>query len=153
MRKQAFWTILLAMLGGIFLAACGGGGDTAAPEAAGGVQESIDVIMQDIFFGDTNENAANPPTWTVSSGAQVTVNMENTGVLEHTWAIVEAGAELPAAIGDPAEVEDLLLVASNSVLGADSDALTFTAPEAGEYQVICTIAGHYPLMQGTLIVE
>ncbi len=145
---SVFVVAILAMI----LAACGGD-DGGGGGGGGGSQENIKVVMYDIYFGETNDNQANPPTWTVTSGNQVTVNLDNKGVLEHTWAVVKLDATLPDAIADPAEVEDLLITTSKSILGEDTGVHQFTAPPPGTYVVICTIAGHYPLMQGRLIVQ
>lgn len=38
--------------------------------------------MNDIYYGDSNDNAENPPVWQVNSGSNGTICMENMGVLE-----------------------------------------------------------------------
>ena len=149
MKKVSFILAILVMLA---LTACGGGDDNSdAP--AGGSQSSISVIFNDIYFGDTNDNVDNPPSWAVNSGDNVNVQAENNGVLEHNWAIIKADATLPDTIADPASVADLVLFDFGEIAGGDSGSKTFTAPAPGEYTVICTVAGHYPVMQGKLIVE
>lgn len=128
---------------------------TEAP-IAGSAQEAIaqtlEVIMHDIYFGENPDNLNNPPEWTVAPGSEVTVNMQNMGALEHDFAVVQLGAELPVPFLE--ENRDLLLFESEKLPGGQDGTATFTAPtEPGIYTVICTVAGHYPVMQGRLVVQ
>ena len=146
------FSLILAILVMLALTACGGGDDNTDTASSGGTQSSISVIMNDIYFGDSNDNVDNPPSWSVNSGDSVNVQAENQGVLEHNWAIVKADSTLPDTIADPAAVTDMILFDLGEIAGGDSGNNTFTAPAAGEYSVICTVAGHYPVMQGKLVV-
>lgn len=151
MKKLVLYAVMIGLLA-LFVSACGGGdSDDAAPADAGSA--SIDVTMHDIYYGDSNDNAANPPTWTVATGGVVTVNAENVGALDHNWAIVEAGATLPDTVTDVAAIEDIITYDVGVVAAGDSYSGAFNAPAPGEYTIICTVAGHYPAMQGKLIVE
>jgi len=149
MQKQTFnaVTLLLLALAVLVLAACGG--DAASADEAAAV--TIEVAQNDIYFGDSPDNVENPPSWTVPAGAQVTVELTNNGALQHNWAIVEPGAEVPVPV-DPETAGDILLYDTGLVDPGSTATATFTAPEAGEYLVICTVAGHFPTMQGRLIV-
>lgn len=147
MRKLIILSIFILTT---LLIGCGG---SEEPAASGSSAETINVSMHDIYYGDENANATNPPAWQVSSGARVRVSADNQGSLEHNWAIVNAGAELPDSINDPTELEDLILYDIGEVGGGETKSASFTAPEAGSYKVICTVAGHYPSMQGVLEVE
>jgi plastocyanin len=144
MNRKLF--VLVLGLLALSLAACGG--ESAAPEP-----QQITVVMNDIYYGETNDNQNNPPIWSVSAGAEVTLSLENRGALEHNWAILNLGAVVPT----PFEAEgnaDLLLYDPGVVSPGETSTVTFTAPEEpGEYVVVCTVAGHYPLMQGRLFVE
>jgi plastocyanin len=143
----------------LLLAACGGGSEpTPAPAAAGGdasaqaVLDAITVEMHDIYFGAENNNVENPPVWTVQAGQAVTMNFDNVGALEHSWAILSPDAEMPMPYTDADA--DKLLYTSGNLAPATQKTETFTAPaEAGEYIVFCTVAGHYPVMQGRLVVQ
>lgn len=147
----------------LILTACGGGSSEPtptpvpapaanAPSAQDVIAATLDVAMHDIYFGDNNDNIANPPVWTVAAGADVTLNLDNQGGLEHSWAIVKKDTELPLPfLAD--EHKDLILWASTNVQAGQKSAETFSVAEAGEYLVICTIAGHYPVMQGKLVVQ
>ena len=60
--------------------------------------EEIVVSMGDLYFGNSNDHMQNPPIWTVTSGAEVTVATENrSGALQHNWAVVK----LDAIVSEP----------------------------------------------------
>lgn len=74
------------------------------------------------------------------------------GGLEHNWTVLKPGVDVPMPFL-PEQNGDLVLLTSSNVPPGQKVTETFTAPaEPGEYIVICTIAGHYPAMQGRLIV-
>lgn len=159
---RLFRYTILAVLAMGLLAACGSQDepappavtDTPVPVAAAPEPVEISVVMNDIYFGEEATNQENPPVWTVPAGAEVTVNLDNQGNLQHNWAVAKLGAELPDVITDETAVADQLLFNAGVMDAGTSQAVSFTAPEeAGEYLVICTVAGHYPLMQGRLVVE
>ena len=157
MKKSHILTILLLFsLSALLLAACGGGDDGGADDSgdSGGSSVEMEVIMNDIYFGDSNDNVDNPPSWSAAAGDSIRVSMVNNGALDHNWAIVELNETIPDVISDPAEIEDQLLTDGGVVAPGDTGTWRFTAPDApGEYLVICTIAGHYPAMQGRFVVE
>jgi hypothetical protein len=72
--------------------------------------------------------------------------------LQHNWAIVTPGEEVPEPFV-PEENMDIVQFDTGLTEPQQTSSSTFTAPEPGEYTVICTVAGHYPFMQGRLIVE
>jgi uncharacterized cupredoxin-like copper-binding protein len=120
----------------------------AAPEP-----EEIAVRMGDLYFGDSNDNTQNPPIWTVTSGAEVKVVAENrSGALQHNWAVVKLDETVPEPFLGDKQME-IVLLDTGVIDSGKSGAFTFTAPAAGEYQVICTVPGHYPSMQGKLVVK
>ncbi len=151
-KDLKFFTIIFVLaffIGGI-LAACGGGGGSAEntePESA-----TIEVLQNDIYYGDTPDNVENPPIWTVSTGQQVTVQLTNNGTLEHNWAIVKPDVALPETF-DPETDSDIILYDTGLVEGTSEYNDVFVAPAPGEYDVICTVPGHFPGMQGRLVVE
>jgi plastocyanin len=138
--------IIMAVLA-LGLVACSDG--DAAEETV--VEQSIAVDMHDIYYGMENDNVQNPPEWMVNSGAEVTVNMENMGALEHSWVILKQGQEIPANYDVATDVNKVLFSSGNVAAGAD-EAVRFTAPAPGEYNVLCTVPGHGAIMQGRLVV-
>ena len=136
--------ILMAILA-LTLVACGG----AAEETP--AAQVITVDMHDIYYGAENDNVQNPPEWTVRSGAEVTVSMDNMGALEHSWVLLKAGEEIPANYDEMADAAKVLFSSGNVAAGS-AEEVRFTAPTPGEYNVLCTVPGHGAIMQGRLIV-
>lgn len=136
----------------LMITGCGSeGGGELAIDGDAGVDAELAVQLNDNYFG-TNPNE--PPTWTVTADETVQLSLSNQGGLRHNWAIVEAGADVPQPFREGnSSHTDLLLFDSGKFSGGEGGAAVFKAPPAGTYQVICTVAGHYPSMQGTLVVE
>ena len=146
MKLKTISTLLL-VISAIFLAACGGGAEEEAAAPA-----AIDVVQNDIYFGDTPTNQEDPPTWTVPAGETITVNVTNNGALEHNFAIVRADAEIPEGFTGEAN-SDIILQETGLVAGGQTATQALTPLQTGEYIVVCTVAGHYPGMQGLLVVN
>jgi uncharacterized cupredoxin-like copper-binding protein len=131
-RLMMFVTILaLALL----LVACGG--DDEAETAS-------------LTFEGNDSLQFNPATASVPAGSEVTVNLNNTGALEHSWTLVANDADVATAT----EADAINSASTGTVAGGASDTLTFTAPAAGTYKYICTVPGHAAGgMVGTLTVN
>lgn len=141
--------ILGVALVALFLAACGGGG--AEEEASSGGNTTIDVVQNDIYYGDSPTNAEDPPVWTANAGGAIRVRLENLGTLEHNFAVVKLDATVPDVYTD--ENADILLAQTGLVAAGETKTETLEALDPGEYIVICTVAGHWPSMQGKLVVQ
>jgi plastocyanin len=91
-------------------------------------------------------------TYTVPAGAEVTVNLTNTGALAHVFGILKLGEHVTPPY-QPTDKDKILweLVAKTG----ETTSSTFTAPtEPGEYDIICRVPGHMQLgMTATLIVK
>ena len=117
--------LMMVAILGLLLAACGGGSSNE-PE-----QVSVTVKGQDSFRYE-------PDTLTVPSGAQVSLTLENTGVLEHSWVLIPNTVEPEAA-----DETDALGGASTGVVpGGASNTIVFNAPPVGTYTFVCTVPGH-----------
>lgn len=123
-------------------AACGSDDD------AGGSTE-IDVSMEEFMF--------TPTDWTVAADEEITVNLENTGAVEHEFVILQPGVTVESEADLPETEEELLadfVYWEDEVEPGETKTLTFTAPAAGTYQIICAIEDHFDAgMTGTLTVE
>lgn len=122
------------------LAACGGDG-----EEAGGLQATA------------TEYAFAPSSWTVEAGSEASITVDNEGAATHEWTVLADGRTIDSEDELP-EDEDVLLSewvhTEVEVEPGESETLEFTAPEAGTYQVVCAIPGHFDQgMEGTLTVE
>jgi len=144
--------LLLALLG-LTTTACGlswpwGGDDDSASFSNVTV---LDVDMYDSYYGESDTNMSDPPRWTIAAGADVVVNLINHGSYDHNWAIVKKGVTVPVPY-EEGQAGDIVLHGIGMVYNNSQTTITFSAPDIGEYQVICTVSGHYPLMQGRLLV-
>ncbi len=137
MKKLLFATILLVMMAMVISACSGSGG------GGGSKTSTIDVTMADIKF--------DPSTWTVNAGSQVTVNIKNTGTVEHTWTVMKT----PISGSYTAANQSDIYYNSDKIPAGTTKTVTFTAPsQPGNYQVICTVPGHFEAgMVGQLTVK
>jgi azurin len=144
----------------LLLAACGGGGATTGGGGAAATGPTTIEIAAD------GENLAfDKTTLSATAGQEVTLTFNNTSAFQqHNWVLVEGGESAAAEIAaegisaglaaDYLPTDDPNVLAHTTVLeGGESETITFTAPAAGSYLYICTVPGHYPLMQGTLTVN
>jgi uncharacterized cupredoxin-like copper-binding protein len=150
MKHKQLLVIVLAVMA-FLLVACGGGAEPAAEAAPQNTQ--IDVVAHDIYFGEDANNIENPPVWSAAAGSVATVVFDNQGALEHNWAVIRLGEEVPVPF-DMETHSDLVLYDTGVVQPGEQRSFPFQVPEEpGEYLVICTVAGHYPGMQGRLVVN
>ena len=134
MLKRHILTLgAILLLTSLMLAACGG------PRTA-----ELTVDMHEFMF--------EPAQLSVPANAQVTLNLSNSGALEHEFVIMNMGEEVSAPV-DEAALEEIVFW-EHELEPGESETLEFQAPsEPGTYQVICAIAGHLEQgMEGTLTV-
>jgi uncharacterized cupredoxin-like copper-binding protein len=116
----------------------------AALTACGAKSTTLNVDMKDFSFS--------PDTFSVPAGAKVTLNLKDSGALEHEFVIMlrEKGATLPFD-----EDDETNIYWEHELLPGESAKLEFTAPSApGEYEVVCGTAGHLEQgMRATLTVK
>jgi uncharacterized cupredoxin-like copper-binding protein len=131
------WFVMLAMVA-LALVACGGDGNEASTELTATVRE----------FQFT------PSTWTVPAGEQITIAITNEGTVTHEWVLLQEGVAITSEADLPETEEELLADFVNveeEVETGETKTLTFEAPPAGTYQIICAIEGHFDAgMEGTL---
>ena len=138
-ERQATWKHALTVA--VLLVACGGDNDAST---------QLDATLEDFSFS--------PTEWTVAAGEEVTIELQNNGSVLHEFAILQPGAEISSEAELPATEEewsaDFVYWESGWITPGQSKIETFTAPEAGVYQVICAIATHFSGgMTGTLTAE
>lgn len=134
MKKNLFLFALVLSLS-LFLAACGGAGSSAST--------SVKVDMVEFMF--------TPDTYTVPAGQEITIELKNSGAIEHEFVIMKFGTEVSQPFSDDDEPN---IYWEHEVAAGQTDTVTFTAPtEPGTYQVVCGISGHMEAgMVGKLIV-
>jgi uncharacterized cupredoxin-like copper-binding protein len=136
MRRGIFRAATAAALA-LVAVACGDSGPAT----------SIEATLQEFEFG--------PNEWTVAAGEEITIELTNNGSVLHEWVLLQPGVQVSSESELPETEEELLadfVYVEDEVDAGDTKTLTFTAPAAGTYQVICAIEGHFDGgMEGELI--
>lgn len=70
-----------------------------------------------------------------------------------TDIVTFAGKAVSAASNDFIPEGDEIIAYTKMLGGGESDTITFTAPESGEYEFVCSFPGHFGLMKGKFIVQ
>jgi uncharacterized cupredoxin-like copper-binding protein len=138
MRSPRTLVIPLAIVA-IALGACGNGGEP-----------STDLEVT------TTEFAFSPVSWTVPADQEISIDITNNGTVVHEWVLLKPGVTIASEADLPDTEEELLadfVYVEEEVDPGATKTLTFTAPAAGTYQVICAIPGHFGGgMEATLTV-
>ncbi|GAB3226171.1 ThuA domain-containing protein [Algoriphagus aestuariicola] len=114
-----------------------------------------------------HEMKFNKTTFTVKAGSQVTIDFENPDFMQHNLVIGQKGSmEVIGAAADelardPKGAEQNYVPKIPQVIAATKlvdpegrESLVFVAPtEPGEYPFICTVPGHWRIMNGIMKVE
>ena len=137
MKKTAISTLTLLTVLGVMTGACGGGSEPST---------DLKVTVKEFQF--------TPNTWTVPAGEQISIEITNSGTVTHEWVLLQAGVQITSEDDLPATEEELLADFVNveeEVEPGETKTLTFQAPAAGSYQIICAIPDHFNAgMKGTL---
>lgn len=90
-----------------------------------------------------------PDAWTTTAGEEFSITLTNDGETEHEWAV------LTEEISSEEEFsEDIVLLEVEAIPAGEETTESFTIDDAGTYQVICAIEGHFDAgMEGELTVE
>jgi hypothetical protein len=75
---------------------------------------SLDIVMNDNYYGFSDSNVISPPSWTVPTGSDMILHFENRGKLKHNWAIVKSGVSIPLPY-DESQNSDVLLDAAQYI--------------------------------------
>lgn len=104
----------------------------------------------------------------VKAGQTVRLTLTHTGamaadIMGHNFVLLAAGTDLNAFAAEamkaketdyiPESMKDKVLAHTKTVGGGETDVVEFTAPEAGEYEFLCSFPGHAAMMKGKFIVE
>lgn len=130
---------LLALgVAALALAGCGGGDDSGG---GGDPVTSLTITAEDFSY--------DPSSWSIVADTDVSVTIDNQGLNEHDWVVLQAGTSIEAEEDYSADMVETELKA---VPVGETDSTTINLP-AGEYQVICAVVGHLDAgMEGTLTV-
>jgi len=109
-------------------------------------------------------------TFEVNAGDKVELTFKNIGkipkiAMGHNLVVLKKGVSAIAfgqkAMGAGANATNALpesvkgdTIAATKLLGpAESETISFTAPEAGDYEYVCTFPGHFAMMRGVMKVK
>lgn len=138
MRQRTMTALVMLAVVALTTVACSGGGNESSTELTATVQE----------FQFT------PNTWTVPAGEQISIAITNEGTVTHEWVLLQEGVTITSEDELPGTEEELLADFVNveeEVEAGETKTLTFEAPPAGTYQIICAIEEHFDAgMEGTL---
>jgi uncharacterized cupredoxin-like copper-binding protein len=130
----------MGALAALSMMIAGCGGDTASTD--------LEVTATEFQFS--------PNTWTVPAGEEISIDITNDGSVLHEWVLMQPGVTIESEADLPETEEELLadfVNVEDEVEAGATKTLTFTAPDAGTYQVICAIEGHFDAgMEGELTV-
>lgn len=104
---------------------------------------------------------------TVKAGETVVLTLHHTGKLPvttmgHNFVLLKQGTVMAdfAAAAAQAKATDYIpndgkdvIAHTKTIGGGESTTVTFTAPEKGTYDFLCSFPGHYAMMKGKFIVE
>lgn len=143
--------VLVALaVGTLLLTACGGdsdGGDSdggSSDDGGGEVAAATEATLE------AREFSFAPNELTVAAASDVSITLDNKGAIPHNWSVLAQGV----AISKEADFDEADVVAGiDEVAGGETGSTTVNLA-AGEYQIICSIAGHLDAgMRGTLTVK
>ncbi len=125
------------------LAACGGGDGGSSSGGAAAPATSLKVVGTEFAFA--------PQDVSVPAGQDVTVAFQNDGAVDHEWVVLRKGTQIKS---EAEFQESMVLSRIDSIPAGASATGSFTFTEAGRYQIICALPGHFAAgMQGKLTVS
>jgi plastocyanin len=135
----AFGALALAIVAVVLASGDDGGGDGAAP-APSGPSDALSITVTEFAF--------DPADSEVFADQEASVALVNEGAVEHNWTVLQAGT----FIASEDEFDESLVEAEVGDAAAGGSAEGAVTLAEGEYQVICTISGHFDAgMQGTVV--
>lgn len=143
---------------------------TPAPEAPGADIPGIDTVaITDHIKLEGRDNMTYDKTlFKVKAGQKITLDFKNVGKLpaaamSHNVSILKPGTDVQAfgtaAVSAPApdhippSMKDDDLFHTKMLGPGQSDQITFTLPDPGVYDFICTFPGHFATMHGKIVAE
>lgn len=162
----------LVVAGLMILIACGGEKKKEDSDdiKLGTKKESVSKDTNSVNIGLTGNDLMqyDKTELKVKAGQEVTLTFRHVGKMElkvmgHNFVLLKPGVVIPEFALKAAEAGETsdwipeagadVIVHTKMIGGGQSTSITFTAPEAGTYDYICSFPGHSGLMKGKFIVE
>ncbi|HET8828500.1 MAG TPA: azurin [Pelobium sp.] len=166
------YTFLMLALSLTTLLACTNNQKTTETEApvAGEMSDEASVASGDTVEITLNSNDMmkfDKAEIIVTAGQTVVLTLNHTGTqpltaMGHNFVLLTQGtvmadfamAAMAAKDNNYIPTDDSNVIAHTKVIGGgESDTITFTAPEKGTYDFLCSFPGHYSIMNGKFIVQ
>ncbi len=142
----------------------------AAPQEAATEKKEEKKADQEVTIEANDQMQFNKKAFEIKAGETVKLTLKHVGKLPkvamgHNIVILKKGTNLAAwaskamtaAATDyiPAdEASKKAVIANTKVLGGgETDSITFSIKDAGEYQYLCSFPGHFAVMQGKITVK
>jgi azurin len=142
----------------------------AAPQEAATEKKEEKKADQAVTIEANDQMQFNKKAFEIKAGETVKLTLKHVGKLPklamgHNIVILKKGTNLAAwaskamtaAATDyiPAdEASKKAVIANTKVLGGgETDSITFSIKDAGEYQYLCSFPGHFAVMQGKITVK
>ncbi len=140
-------------------------GDSSSNETVTAESDTDDGIIRLVINGN-DQMSFDKEVLRAKAGATVELTLNHTGELPkeamgHNVVILKPGTDIVTFAGEALSAasngyipeSDLIIAHTKMLGGGESDTITFEAPEAGEYEFVCSFPGHFGLMKGKFIVE
>ena len=87
----------------------------------------------------------------IAMGHNLVILKKGVSAIAFGQKAMSAGANATNALPDSVKGDT---IAATKLLGpAESETITFTAPDAGDYEYVCTFPGHFAMMRGVMKVK
>ena len=126
---------------------------------------SIEKPVTTIVLSANDQMRFDKEVLRAKAGEKVELVLKHTGTMPesamgHNFVLLTKGTEVPAFAQAAMKAreneyipEDGVIAHTELIGGGETTSITFTAPEKGIYDFICSFPGHYALMKGKFIVE
>ncbi|MEE9361005.1 MAG: azurin [Cellulophaga sp.] len=169
--------VLIIALIGLTMVSCGGkdkkdGADSAKKEVQFKVKKenkattSADVDGTKLSISSDDMMKYDKKELKAKAGKTIVLTLRHIGkmpknVMGHNFVLLKKGVDVAtfgmkamnAIDNDYIPEGDETIAYTKLIGGGESVTITFTAPEAGTYDFMCTFPGHYAIMKGKFIVE
>lgn len=172
--KKVFSITALVAAFALALSSCGGGNENKSETAASTPVEDVMVPPVDEAVSNTltlsahDEMKFDKTELKAVAGKPITLTFAHIGTMDrnamgHNFILLKQGTDiddfvkkaLTAKDNDyiPKSESDKIIAHTKLLAGGESDTITFTVPEKGTYDFICSFPGHAATMRGKLIVQ
>lgn len=152
-----------------FFTACGGdSSSSSSADKAATAEEAAPAIPDAVEISIAGDDAMkfDQERLEAFEGQEITLTLTHSGqmakaAMGHNWVLLAKGTDMTefatAAMTAteteyiPADMDGAVIAHTTVIGGGESTSVTFTAPESGVYDFICSFPGHYAVMKGTFV--